>query len=432
VVGCQWGDEGKGKIVDILSRDADSIARYQGGHNAGHTVVIGAGDQGGGDKRYILHLLPSGILHPGKRCYIGNGVVVDPKALSEEIEEVESRGISVAGRLFVSERAHLIFPYHHVCDQNEENLQGGRRIGTTGRGIGPAYADKHARVGLRVIDLLDEEYLERRLSANLELKQFWLNTRYRHPGFQIRKLMDEFLGYRDKIAPYIENVFRLVSEDLVQKRRVLLEGAQGLMLDIDHGTYPYVTSSNASVGGACTGLGIPPACITDVLGVIKAYTTRVGEGPFPTELKGDKGALLREQGKEFGATTGRPRRCGWFDGVVGRFAARLNGLTGLALTKLDVLDQCEKINICVAYRYKNKVYEEMPASLSVLEGCEPVYRECEGWMQSTQGISEFGDLPDKARAYVEEIANLMGTELAIISTGKKRGDTILLKKLFDG
>ncbi len=430
VVGCQWGDEGKGKIVDILAKDADSIARYQGGHNAGHTVIIGANEEGAPDEKYILHLLPSGIIHPDKKCYIGNGMVVDPKALAQEIAEVESKGISVKGRLFVSERAHLILPYHHVYDRKEEKLRGSQKIGTTGRGIGPAYADKSSRIGIRVVDLLDEDHMVEQLRENLESKKLLLNKRYDHPGFEFQAVLDELMGYKEKIAPYIHNVFHLISDDITQDRNILIEGAQGVMLDIDHGTYPYVTSSNSTVGGACTGLGIPPASIKKVLGVIKAYTTRVGEGPFPTELKGDKGNFLREKGKEFGATTGRPRRCGWFDGVVGQFAVMVNGITDLALTKLDVLDDCQKINVCVGYKYKNVIHDEMPASQKVLANCEPVYQEYDGWMTNTTGIDDFNKLPDKAKIYVEGISKLVGIEFMIISTGQKRDETIILKQPF--
>lgn len=430
VVGCQWGDEGKGKIVDLLAEDAYSIARYQGGHNAGHTVIIGASGEGSVEEKYILHLLPSGIIHPDKRCYIGNGMVVDPKALIQEIEELESKGISVEGRLFLSERAHLILPYHHVYDRKEENLKGAQKIGTTGRGIGPAYADKFTRIGIRAVDLLDEEYVVEHLRENLESKKLLLNKRYDHPGFDFQAVLDEFMGYKEKIAPYIHNVFHLISDDITQDRHVLIEGAQGVMLDIDHGTYPYVTSSNATIGGACTGLGIPPFSIKKVLGVIKAYTTRVGEGPFPTELTGNDGNFLREQGKEYGATTGRPRRCGWFDGVIGQFAVQLNGITDLALTKLDVLDNCRKIYVCMGYKYQGVIHDEMPASLRVLENCEPVYQEYDGWMSSTVGVNDFSKLPDKAKAYIEGISKLIGIEFSIISTGQKRNETIVLKSVF--
>lgn len=430
VIGCQWGDEGKGKIVDILSKNADAIARYQGGHNAGHTVIIGAEEAGGKDEEYILHLLPSGIIHPGKKCYIGNGMVVDPKALIQEMEELEARGISFDGRLVVSERAHIILPYHHVYDQQEEDLKKTKKIGTTGRGIGPAYADKYSRIGIRAVDLLDDDYLANRLEEALESKKLLLHKRYNHPGFQFQAVLDELKGYREKIAPYIRNVFHLISDDITQNRKVLIEGAQGMMLDIDHGTYPYVTSSNASIGGACTGLGIPPKAVNKVLGVIKAYTTRVGEGPFPTELKGEEGVFLREQGKEFGATTGRPRRCGWFDGVVAQFAIGINGITDLALTKLDVLDGCKTIKVCVGYKYNNVIHDEMPASLKILENCEPVYQEYEGWMAPTTGIGDFEKLPDKAKKYVEGISSLIGVEFAMISTGQKRNDTIIMKELF--
>src|SRR5579863_1033889 len=338
VVGTQWGDEGKGKIVDLLSERADVVVRYQGGHNAGHTVVSGK-------DIFILHLLPTGILHPGKLCMIGNGVVVDPAALLEEVDGLRTRGIDPSGRIFVSEAAHLIMPYHKAIEKESEKVKGTRKIGTTGRGIGPTYADKMARVGIRVVDLLDPVVFREKLSANLVEMNYFLEQLYKVKGFDLEKVYDEYMGYAEKIGGYIANTSLMINRFLDEGKKVLLEGAQGTHLDVDHGTYPFVTSSNATAGGACTGTGVGPTRIRAVLGVAKVYSTRVGSGPFPTELTGPTGELLRERGREFGATTGRPRRCGWFDAVSVRSAVRINGLTGLAVTKLDILDGLEKIKI---------------------------------------------------------------------------------------
>lgn len=418
VVGAQWGDEGKGKIIDILSEKADVVARYQGGHNAGHTVVIG------GDT-FILHLIPTGILHNGKRCIIGNGVVVDPTALIDEIEGLQKRGINVSDNLFVSKKAHVIMPYHQICDRENEMRMGSRKIGTTGRGIGPGYSDKMSRVGIRMEDMLDEDVLKEKLKINIDEKNRTLKNFYNHAGFQYEMLIDEFMKYSDKIACYISDTTIMLRDSIQKGENILCEGAQGTMLDIDHGTYPYVTSSNTISAGACTGLGIAPNVIDRVLGVAKAYTTRVGDGPFPTELNNDNGDMLRSRGKEFGSTTGRSRRCGWFDAVAVKYSKWLNGFDSIAITKLDVLDNCNKLYICTAYQYKNDILTEMPSELQALQKCKPVYKEIDGWMEDTAGITSFKDLPGKTKKYIDEIAKYIEKDISIISTGQKRDETII-------
>lgn len=425
IVGTQWGDEGKGKIVDLLTERADMVARYQGGHNAGHTVVLD------GQQKFILHLIPSGILRPGKRCLLGNGVVIDLEALIEEIERLEQQGVEIQGRLFISKKAHLILPYHQRIDQESELQRGPHMIGTTGRGIGPAYADKMARVGIRLGDLLDEELFEEKLRRNLPEKNFCLSKLYGAQELSFCELYQRYLGFRDRLRPYLhQDAQQVLREALAGGENVLVEGAQGTMLDVDHGTYPFVTSSNSSAGGACTGLGIPPSKIDRVVGVVKAYTTRVGQGPLPTELKDRWGELLRERGGEYGATTGRPRRCGWFDALVVQYSGWINGLNDLALTKLDVLDAFDKILLCTAYRYKGEILKELPEEARVLEACQPVYREMEGWRQSTVGITSYEDLPSQARDYMEEVSQQVGVEVALVSTSPQREHNILLKELW--
>ena len=418
IVGAQWGDEGKGKIVDILTKDADIVARYQGGHNAGHTVVVN-------DKQFILHLIPSGILHPDKKCIIGNGVAVDPSALMNEISELEKNGINVNDNLFISKRSHLIMPYHKFLDMSMENVKGGKKIGTTGRGIGPTYTDKAGRLGIYVIDLFDKKIFREKLELNLSYKNFIIQNLFKSKVFSVDDILNEYMGYAEKIERYVTDT-KLMIRDAIQKgERVLCEGAQGTMLDVDHGTYPYVTSSSTTAGGACTGLGIPPQKIDEVIGVAKAYTTRVGEGPFPTELKGKEGELLREEGGQYGPTTGRPRRSGWFDALVVRYAGWINGMKAMAITKLDVLDKFEKIYICTEYKYKGKTYTEMPEEIDIIENCEPVYREMDGWMKNSVGITDFKLLPDNAKRYIDEISKLVGIGITIISTGKRREETII-------
>lgn len=423
VVGAQWGDEGKGKIVDLLSEKADIVARYQGGHNAGHTIVIK-------NKKYILHLVPSGILHRNTISIIGNGVVVDPAALIQEIDELKKRGIKVSDNLLLSKNAHLIMPYHIALDKANEASRGRRCIGTTGKGIGPAYVDKMARTGIRVEDLLFSETLMEKLRTNLRQINFLMKNLYKSSGFNARKIFNEYMEYGRRLKKNIADTDIIINNAISEGKNILLEGAQGALLDIDHGTYPYTTSSNSIAGGACTGLGIGPTRISGVLGVVKAYTTRVGEGPFPTEIVDSIGEELRARGGEFGATTGRPRRCGWLDIVILRHAARINGFSGIAITKLDILDCLDKIKICTAYKYKGKIYKDFPKELDIFENCAPVYEEVSGWKRSTLGIKELRRLPAQARAYIKKIEDLMGIKAHIISTGQKRDELIMLKDQF--
>lgn len=417
IVGAQWGDEGKGKIVDLLSEKFDIVARYQGGANAGHTVKVA-------DKTTVLHLIPSGILHPNIICIIGNGVVLDPVALMEEIELLEKEGIQVNGRLFISQNAHLIMPYHKLIDQASEEKQGSNRIGTTGRGIGPAYVDKTNRKGIRIVDLLNRGQFEKKLRQNIAEKNDIIKHIYGKIPLDVEKIVAEYLDFDKKIDPYITDVSIYLNNAIDAGKNVLLEGAQGTLLDVDHGTYPFVTSSNPSSGGACTGVGIGPTRITGVLGVIKAYTTRVGGGPFPTELLGAEGQFLREEGHEFGATTGRPRRCGWFDSLVARYAIRVNGIDSLAVTKLDVLDKFDKIKVCTAYQFEDKLLREFPADLQTLQQCVPVYEEIDGWQEPTGHIQRWDDIPSKAKNYLDYIESIVKAPIQIVSVGSQRNQTI--------
>jgi adenylosuccinate synthase len=423
VVGAQWGDEGKGKIIDLLTERADVVARYQGGHNAGHTVVVGKNE-------FILHLIPSGILHKGKKCIIGNGVVVDPAALIEEMDAMLKRGVKFDDTLLISKNAHLIMPYHKALDVASEKLKGNKKIGTTGRGIGPAYADKINRKGIRMADLLDPEVFREKLACNTGEANFLLARFYDAPLVELDQIYEEYLAYGKRLKKYIADTTLYLDQSIAKKKKILAEGAQGTHLDVDHGTYPFVTSSSPTAGGACTGLGIGPNTITEVMGIVKAYTTRVGSGPFPTEQENALGELLRARGREYGATTGRARRCGWADTLIIRHAVRVNGMTSIALTKLDVLDELDEIKICVGYKYKGKLYEEMPAELSVLEKGTPQYITMPGWKESTIGIKKYGDLPKKARNYVEKLCKLCGVKPAIISTGARRDETIILEQPF--
>jgi adenylosuccinate synthase len=423
VVGSQWGDEGKGKIVDFLSKKADVVARYQGGHNAGHTVVIN-------NNKFILHLIPSGILYRGKICLIGNGVVVDPAALIEEIEGLKKRGVELDKTLFLSKNAHLIMPYHIALDKAREKLRGKKRIGTTGRGIGPAYIDKMARTGIRVADLLQPIVFKEKLKTNLFDINFMLKNLYKVPRFNVEDIYGEYMNYAEKLSKYIADTDIFINRMISKNKNVLFEGAQGTLLDVDHGTYPYVTSSSPVAGGACTGLGVGPTKITKVLGVIKAYTTRVGGGPFPTEITDSLGDKLREKGGEYGATTGRPRRCGWLDMVILRHSVRINGLTGIAITKLDILDGIDVIKICTSYRYKGRTQEEFPKEINIFEKCEPVYEEMKGWNTSTIGIKDFKRLPKTAKAYIKKIEKILDVEVQLISTGQSRDQLIQIKKQF--
>ncbi len=423
VVGAQWGDEGKGKIIDLLTEKADVVARYQGGHNAGHTVVVGMDE-------FILHLIPSGILHKGTTCVIGNGVVVDPAALLEEMDGLAARGIRFEKNLCISQNAHLIMPYHKALDMASEKLKGSKKIGTTGRGIGPAYADKISRKGIRMADLLDRERFRDKLTTNIGEANFLLDRFYNAPLVHQDEVYDEYLRYAERLRKHITDTTLLLGNAVARGKKVLAEGAQGTHLDVDHGTYPFVTSSSPTAGGACTGLGIGPNTITEVMGIVKAYTTRVGSGPFPTEQEDALGELLRGRGREYGATTGRARRCGWFDALIVRHAVRVNGMTSIALTKLDVLDALDEIRICVGYKHKGKLYKEMPADLTVLEQAEPQYITMPGWKETTIGVKKYAKLPKKARAYVEKVCKLCGVKASIISTGARRDETIVLEQPF--
>lgn len=422
VVGTQWGDEGKGKVIDLLAEEADIIARYQGGDNAGHTVRVD-------EEEFIFHLIPSGILHPGKKCLIGNGVVIDLKALLEEIDYLKGKGIKFDGNLLIAENAHLTMPYHKILDKIIDERRGKGRLGTTGRGIGTTYIDKSARVGIRMADLLDEETFREKLEINLEEKNYLLEKFYNHKKVNPENILEEYLSYGRQIKDYVGNVSLLLNRALDEGKKILFEGAQGALLDIDFGTYPYVTSSNPIAGAAATGLGIGPTKIDKVLGVAKAYTTRVGEGPFPTQFPSEFEEGMRMRGREYGATTGRPRRCGWFDAVVIRHAVRVNGLDSLAITKLDVLDELEKVKICVGYRYEGELLEEFPTLLKVVRKCQPVYEEVEGWKEDTSQARDYDELPQRAKEYLQRIAELAKTEISLISVGPKRKQTIILKNL---
>jgi adenylosuccinate synthase len=418
VVGTQWGDEGKGKVTDVLTPHVNVVVRYQGGNNAGHTVVVGR-------EKYVLHSIPSGILHPGRRCVIGCGVVVDPGALIEEMESLVQRGVTLDGNLFISKNAHVIMPYHPALDRASEAKLGRRRIGTTGKGVGPAYVDKAARVGIRMADLLDERLLREKVEVNLAQKNRLLREIYDAQSFTVEEILSPYLRYAGWLAPYITDTALLLNRWIDSGYSVLFEGAQATMLDLDHGTYPYVTSSSTTAGGASTGTGVPPTRIHGILGVAKAYSTRVGSGPFPTEMTGQIAEDIRARGNEYGATTGRPRRCGWFDAVVLRYAVRINGLDTVALTKLDVLDQCETIKVCTGYRYRGDLLTDFPEDETALAAVEPEYEELTGWMTPTSGAKSEADLPAKARRYLERLEELIGVPFCLISTGAVRDDTIV-------
>jgi adenylosuccinate synthase len=419
IVGAQWGDEGKGKIVDLLSEEVDVVARYQGGANAGHTVVIGG-------EKFVLHLIPSGILQANTTCVIGNGVVVDPLALLHEINLLTNKGIQVHGRLLISHRAHLVMPYHKLLDQSKEESSSQRKIGTTGRGIGPAYVDKAHRMGIRIVDLLDAGTLRDKIQQNLEEKNAMLSAVYSKAPLAAEAILEEYRQFGAPIDPFVTDVARYLNDAIAEGKKIICEGAQGSLLDVDFGTYPYVTSSTPTSGGACTGLGIGPTKINSVLGVLKAYTTRVGRGPFPTELKDELGEALRALGNEYGATTGRPRRCGWFDAVVANYSAQINGIDGWALTKLDVLDTFAEIKLCTAYRYRDKELKTFPAEMHILKNCEPVYETFPGWQQSTSRARKFQDLPKPAQDYLNAIERITATPIRIISVGSDREQTIVL------
>lgn len=416
LVGAQWGDEGKGKVIDVLAEDTDVIVRYQGGNNAGHTVIVG-------QEKYVLHLIPSGILHPGKHCVIGNGVVVDPVALVKELRDLEARGIRATGRFHISDRAHVVFPYHGLLDAaRETGARKERKIGTTKRGIGPSYSDKAARIGLRMGDLVDPAFPEL-----LALRVDEVNRQLQAAGAEPvdgPALLALYTDAAQVLKPYVTDTIVFLDAAWKAGKSMLFEGAQGAMLDIDFGTYPYVTSSSATAGGASTGSGLPPTRMDRVIGVTKAYTTRVGEGPFPTELNDEVGKTLSREGNEFGATTGRPRRCGWFDAVVARYSTMVNGFDCLAMTKLDVLDTLPVLRICVAYECDGVRYETVPGNIRVLERCKPVYEEMPGWQCSTREVTRMEDLPPRARAYVDRLCELTGVKLGMLSVGPKRASTM--------
>ena len=416
VIGAQWGDEGKGKIVDLLTDRFDIVARYQGGHNAGHTVIVEG-------NKYVLHLIPSGILHPQKLCVIGNGVVIDPLALKQEIKGLESAGISCKGRIFVSNRAHVILEYHRLMEKCDEDGRGEGRIGTTNRGIGPTYEDKMGRRGLRFCDMMNPEVLRQSIESSIRARQAIL------PGIVDSVAIDELVSAVQKLASelaeYVTDTAELLNRNIDEGKSVLLEGAQGTLLDIDHGTYPYVTASSATAGGACTGTGIGPTRISGVVGISKAYTTRVGEGPFPTELLDELGEQIRQSGQEFGASTGRPRRCGWFDAVVVRYSKMINNLDSLVITKLDVLDSLPEIKICNGYRYKGSLIKSFPPEIRILAECQPEYMTVKGWDAKTAGIREFERLPQLARDYVRRLEELVQTEISLVSTGPDRSETTI-------
>jgi adenylosuccinate synthase len=424
IVGMQWGDEGKGKIVDLLTEYADVVVRFQGGNNAGHTVVVG-------NEKIILHLVPSGALYPDKKCVIGNGVVVDPKVLLEEIDELKKRGhFKKDDQLMVSEDAHLIMPYHKSIDLARERLKGAGKIGTTGRGIGPAYEDKTAREGIRMGDVIDKEVFREKLKANLAIKNIYLESCLHDHKLDYEKVFAEYWAYGQRLIQYLGNASSFIASQIEQGKHVLMEGAQGTHLDVDHGTYPFVTSSNTTAGAACTGAGIGPTKITEVIGVSKAYTTRVGEGPFPTELKDQTGERIRERGREYGATTGRPRRCGWLDIPVLKDAIRLNGLEGIALTKIDVLGEFSTLKICTGYQYRGEAVGEVPSSVKVLQKCVPLYEEVPGWKVPLKNIRKFEELPRETRDYVRRVEELTEKEVMLVSVGESRDDTILRRNPF--
>ncbi len=418
LVGTQWGDEGKGKIVDFLAEEVDIVARYQGGANAGHTVVVGK-------NKYVFHLVPSGILHPGKICIIGNGTVVDPFSLVEEIKDLEKNGVDVRNRLLVAENAHLTLPYHKLLEKLEEKRKGKSAIGTTGRGIGTTYADKYSRLGIRVVDFLDESVFHEKLMAVMEFKNFLLQNYYGQKPVDTAFIESEYGKLREFIRPLVTDTALYLDEALKKGKKVLAEGAQGTFLDIDFGTYPYVTASHPVAGGACTGLGLAPHKITRVIGVAKAYTTRVGEGPFPAEVHGLLADTLRQTGNEFGATTGRPRRCGWFDCVMVKYSCKLNGCQEIVITKLDILSGLKKINIATGYRCGEKVLTAYPLQTKVFSEVTPVYKEMDGWSEDISHVRSFKKLPEAARRYLETIEELIETRISLVSVGSEREDIVV-------
>jgi adenylosuccinate synthase len=422
VIGAQWGDEGKGKIVDLMAERFDVVARYQGGHNAGHSVQVG-------ERSFVLHLIPSGIVHEGKTCVLGNGMVIDPKAFFQEADRLAEQGISVTPeRVLISSRAHLILPYHRALDHTSEERLGNERVGTTLRGIGPAYEDKAGRRGIRVADAVVPEVLRSRIERNLEDANRVIEA-YGGEPLDPAQVFDEMSPLVERLAPFIADTTLFMNRAVREGRSVLIEGAQATLLDVDHGTYPFVTSSSTTAGGACMGTGLAPQRIGGVLGIVRTYTTRVGEGPFPTEMleaEAELGQLIRERGREYGASTGRPRRCGWFDAFATRYAAEINGFDSVALTKLDVLDALEEVRVCVGYRLNGQALESFPAVSKDLRNVEPVYETLPGWKTSTEGVTGLERLPPQARAYVEFLSAQIGVPIGIVSTGPERAQTILV------
>jgi adenylosuccinate synthase len=424
VIGAQWGDEGKGKITDLLSRSADVVVRPQGGVNAGHTIVVK-------DQTFKLHLIPSGILYPDTECIIGSGTVIDPKILLEEFDQLEALDVSL-DRLYISQTAHVTMPFHRLLDQASEEKRGDHKIGTTGRGIGPTYADKSERTGIRVVDLMNPDTLRKKLLWTIEYKNVILDKLYDLPPLDSETVIAEYGAYADRLRSHVVDSSLKIYEAIHQRKNILFEGAQGTLLDLDHGTYPYVTSSNPIAGGACVGAGIGPTMIDRVIGVAKAYTTRVGEGPFPTELDGDLNQHLCDRGAEFGTTTGRRRRCGWFDGVIGRYAVRINGLDCLAITKLDVLDELSEIKVCVAYKLDGKTCDHFPGNAAEFARCQPIYKTLPGWQQSTEHCRNLDELPTQALDYLKFLAELMEVPIAIVSLGASRDQTIIVEDPIHG
>ena len=424
VIGAQWGDEGKGKITDLLSRSADVVVRYQGGVNAGHTIVV----QG---QTFKLHLIPSGILYPNTECIIGCGTVIDPQVLIKELDQLEQLNISTAN-LLISQTAHVTMPYHRMIDRAAEEVRGNHKIGTTGRGIGPTYADKSERTGIRMLDLMDTDGLREQLKWTINYKNTILEKLYNLPPLNPQEVIEEYLGYAERLRPFVVDTSLKIYDAVLRRRNILFEGAQGTLLDLDHGTYPYVTSSNPVAGGACVGSGLGPTMIDRVIGVSKAYTTRVGEGPFPTELNGGIGDLLGDRGAEFGTTTGRKRRCGWFDAVIGRYAVRINGMDCMAITKLDVLDELEEINVCVAYDMDGERCEHFPTNARQFARCRPIYKTVPGWQVPTTHCRTLQDLPQPALDYIKFLAELMQVPIAIVSLGASRDQTIIVEDPIHG
>ena len=425
VLGAQWGDEGKGKMTDYLAEEAEVIVRFQGGNNAGHTVEVG-------EKQYKLHLIPSGILHDNKLNIIGNGVVVDPKALFTEIDYLEAEGVKVTpSKLIISDRAHVIMPYHKVLDKLKEKARGKNDIGTTGKGIGPCYTDKFERSGIRVCDLIDEEVFKEKLKENIEFKNKYIVNVLGGEALNYDEILKEYLKLAERLRPYVQDTSVRLYDEIKQDKNILFEGAQGMLLDIDYGTYPYVTSSNTTACGVASGSGIGPTMITNAVGIAKAYTTRVGKGPFPTELDNEIGEWIREKGHEYGVTTGRSRRCGWFDAVVVKYAARTNGLTSIAFMLLDVLTGFEEIQVCTAYKCGDEILENFPASLEQLAKCEPVYETMPGWTEDITKVEKYEDLPENAKKYITRIEELIGVNVDLVSVGPNRAQTIIRKNVFD-